>query len=68
MTKDKFRELKSKPNFLYLYFLERGGKRISENEFNNSFSMWMLSRGIFPGKGKQQIENYLINKHENAGR
>jgi hypothetical protein len=68
MTKDKFLELKKKPNFLYLYFLESGGSRIQENDFNSQLSMWMLSRGVFPAKGMEQIEKYLINKHENEGR
>jgi len=52
VTKEKYRGIRNKPNFLFLYYLEHNGKIKLEDTFKNTLNMWLLINyglGIRPG-------------------
>lgn len=58
-----YKEIRKKPNFLYLYFLEKGGKRVNEPEFNGKLDHWLMMKGQVPMIGRKLLEKHLDNKH-----
>lgn len=63
MTKDTYKAIRNKKNFLYLYFLRSGGKNVSEASFNQMINVWLLSyHRVNMTMGKQIISKFLDNK------
>lgn len=64
LTKEQYAKIRNTPNFLYIYFLESGGKVENENLFNEALNIWLFQKGVMPPIGRKNIENFLDNKHQ----
>lgn len=65
MEKEKYKEIRGKSNFLYLYFLEMGGKGVSAREFPQMLALWIqMTMGVTPSMGMAEITKYLDEKHK----
>lgn len=63
MEKSRFDQIKNNPTFLYEYFVEETGNRISIQDFDNLLGMWLFSVvGVHPMDGKKTITNFLSQK------
>jgi hypothetical protein len=62
MTKERYKEIRNKQNFLYLYFTENGGK-VEEQLFHPALVAWFtLVIGVQFNQGVAQIVKYLDEK------
>lgn len=65
MDKEKYKEIRGKSDFLYLYFLEMGGKRVSAQVFPQMLALWIqMTMGVTPAMGIAEITKYLDEKHK----
>lgn len=64
MDKSKYKEIRNKKDFLYLYFVSEGGRGVPESLFNQLFPMWVR---VFSGtdeiQGIAKIVKWLDEKH-----
>ena len=65
MTNQEYKEIRSKPNFLYLYFTKSGGKNVPERSFAQFLSLWLMTIGMDPGQGIAKIVVYLDSINRN---
>ena len=63
MTTERFKEIRGKHNFLFLYYKEEGGV-VPENQFSAILSAWVMRMGIMPMHGLAQITNWLDEKYK----
>lgn len=66
MQKEKYKEIRSNPDFLYLYFVEKSGNKLPKEMFYPNLGMWLeVFVGINMQQGLIEITKYLdkINTH-----
>lgn len=65
MDKEKYKEIRGKSNFLWLYFRESGGQRLSERNFPQMLALWIqMTMGTTPRLGMERIIKELDEKHK----
>ena len=64
MTDQRYKEIRQKDDFIYLFYLENGGdRRLQKNTFPAVFSMWVTTYyGLNPVQGIQQVKNFFDKK------
>ena len=67
MNPKKYKEIRQKNNFLYLFFTESGGS-IPEPIFNFTFSMWLnQASGMHINQAKKELLKFLDKKFDYSG-
>lgn len=63
MTKERYREIRGKNNFLQVYFEEEGGAKLDSPTFSNLLAMWLMTVcQAHPQTGIANIANFLDKK------
>ena len=65
MTKERYAQLRNRPNTLFLYYIERGGILQYEKDFRNLLNKWLLlNYGMSLRAGGTIIMKYLDQKYQ----
>lgn len=60
MTKERYSQIRTAPNFLYQYFMEETGNRLPNTTFEPALDSWLMMQvGVHPITGRDQIVHYL---------
>lgn len=64
MKRERYMEIRSRENFLYIYFREKSNISLSESDFNTLFTLW-LSTVVRMSRmeGISRILDFLDKKH-----
>lgn len=63
MTESRYKELRKKDDFMYLFFKEESGKDIPKQMFDISFNTWLtMIIGVDPNTGVRKIFTFLDKK------
>lgn len=62
MTKDQYKEIRNKRDFLYRYFIGNGGKNIGEKQFTFLLGFWLQRYVTDTQKGLREIVIFLDKK------
>lgn len=55
MDSIRYKAIRGERDFLFRYFIAMGGKRIPYRTFSQLLPQWLVTRGLDPQKGLQQI-------------
>lgn len=64
MNKEKYRDLRKNSNFVFLYYLERGGYIKDEPTFQGLLKQWFIGFGENWRSGILRITKHLDEKYQ----
>lgn len=64
MTKDKYKQIRNRDNFLFVFYQEHGGYVKDINKFNTFFNSWLSSNGFNRPYGELIIKQNLDKRYQ----